>query len=98
MRSRLQAGRPARARRTVLLGLAVAATLGACACACLVAFRHVLVHMFTSDRDIAEAAYNVLPVLACFNLGDSIVSQAFGVFRASGQQSTGALLNFFTQV
>lgn len=64
----------------------------------MVAFRHVLVHIFTSDRDIAEAASKVLPVLACFNLFDSTVSMIFGVFRASGQQSTGAVLNFFTQV
>lgn len=90
----LGAGEPARASLAAWLALALAA-LGSCMCAAaLIAGRHTLPHLFTEDEEIDDYTSDLLIVAAVFQLPDAVNGAVQGIFRGSGRQRRGAILNF----
>lgn len=64
----------------------------------LSAFAHPIARLLTSDEEMARETAAVLPLIGAMELADSQVSLFYGIFRASGLQATGAVLNFAVQV
>ena len=84
-------------QRAALAGYFAFGLATACSLACatiIIVFRQSLPLLFTHDEDIADYCSQLLLIAAAFQLPDSINATVQGIFRGSGRQNVGAVLNF----
>lgn len=61
----------------------------------LSSLRFYLPRLFTNDEDVIELCANVLPLLATFQLFDSLATNCNGILRGLGRQEVGGYVNLF---
>ncbi|XP_042423982.1 protein DETOXIFICATION 53-like [Zingiber officinale] len=89
----LGARRPAAARRTAAVGLALAATGGLLAFAFAAGMRRSWGRMFTDDPVTLALTATALPIVGLCELGNSPQTAGCGVLRGSARPATGAQIN-----
>eukprot|EP00124_Ichthyophonus_hoferi_P000048 Ihof_evm1s2 gene=Ihof_evmTU1s2 len=90
----LGAGKPNRAKRAAYTGWGMSMFFGVGNCIILASCRNILPYVFTGDVDIAKATATVLPIMAAYQLADCQMCVFGGIFRGTGYQKYGAILNF----
>ncbi|ETW02877.1 hypothetical protein H310_05349 [Aphanomyces invadans] len=89
----LGANDPTRARLAAWQCVAMCASLGIVAAVCMVVFRHTFPFLYTQDKEVVLLTARLLLVCAPFQTTVAIYVGIMGIFRGSGQQTRGAILN-----
>jgi MATE family multidrug resistance protein len=89
----LGAQRPALARTTSRVVLAIAVIIAGFNSLLLVVFRHVWGRMFSSEEDVIAIVAGVLPLVALFQLTDGLSGATGGLLRGAGKAPLGAIIN-----
>ncbi|GMH10018.1 hypothetical protein Nepgr_011859 [Nepenthes gracilis] len=90
----LGAGQASRARRTTVIGLAVAVALGMTAFGFTTLARYAWGKMYTSEPETLTLVSIALPILGFCEVGNCPQTAACGVLRGSARPKTGAQINF----
>nr|GMD88904.1 protein DETOXIFICATION 48-like [Ipomoea batatas] len=89
----LGAGRPARARISMIVSLFCAAGLGVAAMLFATLMRHKWGRFFTADEEILELTAIALPIAGLCELGNCPQTTGCGVLRGSARPTIGANIN-----
>ncbi|RAL47204.1 hypothetical protein DM860_013169 [Cuscuta australis] len=89
----LGAGRPARARKSMIVSLFCAAGLGVAAMLFATAMRHRWGRFFTGDEEILRLTAVALPIAGACELGNCPQTTGCGVLRGSARPRIGANIN-----
>ncbi|KAI3808836.1 hypothetical protein L1987_24798 [Smallanthus sonchifolius] len=89
----LGAGRPKRAKRAAVVGLACSFLLGFFALVFAVNVRNLWATMFTQDKEIIALTAMVLPIIGLCELGNCPQTTGCGVLRGTARPKIGANIN-----
>jgi len=89
----LGALQPKQAEISSYMSLALSLVAGAFNSGLFLVFRSRWGGWFTEDPEVIKLIYDVLPVLAAFQLADSLCGVASGILRGIGRQQAGAIVN-----
>ncbi|XP_051126374.1 protein DETOXIFICATION 48-like [Andrographis paniculata] len=89
----LGAGRPARARVSMIVSLVCAAAMGVGAMVFTTAVRHRWGRLFTADADVLRLTTAALPLAGLCELGNCPQTAGCGVLRGSARPTIGANIN-----
>ncbi|KAI3704890.1 hypothetical protein L1987_75119 [Smallanthus sonchifolius] len=89
----LGAGRPGRAKRAAVVGLACSFLLGFFALVFAVNVRNLWATMFTQDKEIIALTAMVLPIIGLCELGNCPQTTGCGVLRGTARPKIGANIN-----
>ncbi|CAK4084700.1 unnamed protein product [Aphanomyces euteiches] len=89
----LGANDPIRARYAAWQCVGICGALGLVAAISMVAFRNSFPYMYTNDESIVDLTAQLLLACAPFQTACGIYAAILGIFRGSGQQTRGAVLN-----
>jgi MATE family multidrug resistance protein len=92
--NQLGASLPSGARRSMLVGVALAAALAAATCVPLLLLRTFWASLFTKDAVVLQLVTSCIPYLAASLLADSVNTVMSKVIYGAGRQGTGSLVNF----
>lgn len=83
------------ARTAAKVALVAAVFIGCLNVVLLSSLRNIIPRLFTNDDDVVELVANVLPLLAAFQLFDSLAASCNGILRGLGRQEVGGYVNLF---
>ncbi|CAK9173624.1 unnamed protein product [Ilex paraguariensis] len=89
----LGANRPAKARTSMIISLALAVALGLAAMLFTTLMRHQWGRFFTKDSEILELTSMALPIIGLCELGNCPQTTGCGVLRGSARPKIGANIN-----
>ena len=85
---------PTHARQSAIIAYFLGAAVAIFDCTLLFAMRSTIGTYYSNDDFVVRAMYNIVPVLACVHLGDTLQCIGQGIFRGLGRPTVGAALTF----
>lgn len=89
----LGAVQPGLAKISADMALLLSLMTGSLNSALFLIFRRQWGGWFTQDEEVQQLIYGVMPILATFQLADSLTGAAGGILRGIGKQKASALIN-----
>lgn len=90
------AARPQSAKRVSQLSLASASIIGCISATLIALLRNQLPKLFSNDPDVILLASQILPVVALYQVFDSLVASCHGILRGLGRQKVGGYVVLFS--